>query len=81
MDCVLCELLGECQRSKTDVHHIRAGQGAAQRACDYLSVPLCHEGCHQGPQGVHGDRSRLKLANVTELDLLGMVIERMGNGG
>lgn len=75
--CVLCELLGCTQSSKTDVHHVREGQGVAQRASDYLAIPLCHEGCHQGPQGIHGDRSLLRLAKVEELDLLAFVVAQM----
>lgn len=77
MPCVLCELLGEPQTSKTDVHHIRDGAGAGQRNSDFLTVSLCHETCHQGQQGIHGDKSRLRLAGVTELDLLAMTIARM----
>ncbi|MBK9497332.1 MAG: hypothetical protein IPO08_22990 [Xanthomonadales bacterium] len=77
MNCVLCELIGERQSSKTDVHHIRDGAGAGQRNSDFLTVPLCHESCHQGPQGIHGDKSRLRLAAVTELDLLAMTISKL----
>lgn len=77
MPCVLCELLGMTQTSKTDVHHIREGQGGAQRAPDMLTIPLCHATCHQGPQGIHGDRSLLRLAKVEELDLLAIVFARV----
>ncbi len=65
------------QSSKTDVHHVREGQGVAQRASDYLAIPLCHSGCHQGPQGIHGDRSLLRLAKASELDLLAMVVAQL----
>ena len=74
---VLCELLGTAQEGKTDVHHIRDGVGAAQRNSDFLAIPLGHDCCHQGPQGIHGDKSRLRLAAVTELDLLAMTIARL----
>lgn len=77
MPCVVCELLGMEQTSKTDAHHIREGQGGAQRAPDMLTIPLCHNGCHQGPNGIHGDRSLLRLAKVGELDLLAIVMERV----
>lgn len=80
MDCILCELLGLPQTSKTDAHHIRLGVGAAQRNHDELAVPLCHNGCHQGPRGIHGDRSLLRVANVDEADLLAFTI-RKRNGG
>jgi hypothetical protein len=77
MGCILCRLLDIPQTSKTDVHHIRAGQGGAQRAPNFLVLPLCHESCHQGSRGIHGDKSLLRIAKVTELDLLAMVIEEM----
>lgn len=81
MGCILCELLGMRQESATDAHHIRTGQGGAQRASDFLVIPLCHSGCHQGPRGIHGDRSLFRMAKVGELDLLAMVIERLCGGG
>lgn len=76
MPCVLCEALGVAQTGRTTVHHIRAGQGASQRASHWLVVPLCGD-CHQGRNGVHGDQSLLRMAKVTELDLLALTIERM----
>jgi len=77
MPCVLCELLGLPQVSKTDAHHIRTGAGMSQRQHDELAVPLCHDGCHQGPRGIHGDRSLLRVAKVDELDLLAMTIRKL----
>lgn len=74
MPCVLCSILGQRQVGRTYVHHIRAGQGMSQRASDFLTIPLCHD-CHQGPHGIHGDRSLLRIARVEELDLLAAVIE------
>lgn len=73
IQCVLCAKLGLVQRTPTTAHHVRTGQGASQRADDMLSAALCQD-CHQGPQGVHGDRSRLKLAGVTELALVGLTL-------
>lgn len=77
MGCVLCRLLGVPQESKTDVHHIREGQGMSQRASNWLVIPLCHYGCHQGPCGIHGDRSLLRIAKVDELDLLALTIQEL----
>lgn len=74
MGCILCRALDRQQESKTDVHHIRTGQGAAQRASNFLTLPLCHGSCHQGPLGIHGNKSLLRLAKVSELDLLALVI-------
>jgi hypothetical protein len=70
LGCVLCRRLGLAQAGKTDVHHLREGQGMAQRSSNWLVAGLCHERCHQGPTGVHGDRSLLRQAKATELDLL-----------
>lgn len=77
MGCILCYLLDLAQESKTDLHHIREGQGMAQRASNWLVIPLCHLGCHQGPCGIHGDRSLLRIAKVDEFDLLAATLERL----
>lgn len=74
LPCILCEVLRRCQGSKTDCHHVREGQGGAQRAPHMLTIPVCHGDCHQGPQGIHGDRTLLKIAKVDELDLLHLVL-------
>lgn len=76
--CVLCGLLNIPQSSKTSAHHMRHGQGMAQRSADWLAMPLCHD-CHQGPTGIHGDRSLLKIAKVTEQDLLAATVKRLYN--
>lgn len=74
LPCVLCEALSQEQMTPTTVHHIRSGQGAAQRADHFLSVAVCAD-CHQQSiLGLHGDRTLLRIANVTELDLLAMTL-------
>ena len=78
LPCVLCEKLGQEQRARTHVRHIRSGQGLRQRAGAYLLCALCGE-CHQGPDGIHGTRALLRMAKCTELDLLDMTIERVIN--
>lgn len=67
--CVLCTFLGSRQTSQTDAHHPRDGVGLSQRAGDFSAIALCHDGCHQGPRGIHGDRTLLRMAKVTEWDL------------
>lgn len=79
--CVLCDAIGLQQESPTDVHHLREGQGGAQRASHWLTVALCHDGCHQGPHGIHGDRARLRQANCTELELLAWTLEALNKEG
>lgn len=75
LGCMLCRVLGYAD-TPAQVHHIRAGQGMAQRAQAFLTVPLCQQH-HTGSNGVHGDRSALKNAKVDELDLLAMTLERL----
>lgn len=76
LNCVLCTMLGREQASRTHVHHMRHGQGMAQRASDFLAIALCAD-CHQGPQGLHGDRTLLKIAKTDELGLLAATIEAL----
>lgn len=74
--CVLCAELGMTQTEVTEAHHVRAGQGGAQRASDWLAVALCVD-CHRGTHGIHGTRSRLMQAKCTELDLLAMTLREL----
>ena len=69
-----CSLCGASAPSL--IHHLREGQGMAQRADDYLTVPLCPD-CHQGPNGVHGDKALLKVYKIDELGLLAKTIEQI----
>lgn len=70
LTCGLCGVHG------VEVHHIRAGQGGGQRAGHFLTVPLCPS-CHRGPQGVHGDKTMLRIRKWTELDLLADTLSRL----
>lgn len=76
--CVLCEHLGMRQEHITEAHHIREGQGAAQKADDMLTCALCEEH-HRGASGVHGLGKRGFFAKykIEELDLLAMTLERL----
>lgn len=78
LGCVLCDYLGR-PGTPAEVHHIREGQGASQRASDYLTVPLC-PACHRGPAGVHGlgTKGFYTRYKLSELDLLAMTIEKLG---
>lgn len=67
-----------CGAQPVEVHHIREGQGAAQRAQDTLVLPLC-PACHRGPNGFHGLGKRGFYAKyrLDELDLLAATLERL----
>lgn len=69
-----CGLCG--QDAPSSAHHIREGQGMAQKASDYLAIPLCYA-CHQGPKGLHGDRSLWRVYRKEELDVLAETIARL----
>lgn len=72
LDCILCG------KRPVELHHIREGQGAAQRAPDVLCLPLCPD-CHRGNNGVHGLGRKGFYARYKrdELDLLADTIERL----
>lgn len=72
LPCILCGAM------PVEVHHIREGQGAAQRAHDTLTVPLCPD-CHRGPNGIHGlgRKGFYTRYNRDELDLLAETLERL----
>ena len=74
MECICCYLLERKQQSVTDVHHIREGR---QERHDFLTIPLCHDDCHQGPSGVHGDKRWLQMLKMSEFDLLAATLERL----
>lgn len=75
LGCMVCQALGLGQ-TPAQLHHIREGQGMGQRASDWLVVPLCPDH-HTGPRGVHGDQTDLRIAKVTEMDLLAMTLEAL----
>jgi hypothetical protein len=54
---------------ETVIHHLRAWEGGAQRAENWLAVPLC-VACHTGSHGVHGDKLLLRQFKLDEGDLL-----------
>jgi hypothetical protein len=72
LPCVLCGA------EPVEVHHIREGQGAAQRADDMLTVALCPS-CHRGPNGLHGLGKRGFAAQYKrdELSLLAATLEAL----
>lgn len=67
-----------CGAGAVELHHIREGQGAAQRAQHTLVLPLCPEH-HRGASGLHGLGKRGFAARYRrdELDLLAETIEAL----
>ena len=73
MPCICCSLLDREQESRTLVHHIREDREARN---DWLTLPLCWA-CHQGPLGIHGNKSFLRMLKMSEWGLLGEIIKRL----
>ena len=73
--CVICTMMG-LGSSPSIVHHLKFGQGASDRASDWLTLALCpfH---HVGDGGVHVLKEKgLRLRyNCSEIDLLALTIE------
>ncbi|MGA0128454.1 MAG: hypothetical protein ACO3I1_04095, partial [Burkholderiales bacterium] len=55
---------------------IRTGHGLGQRASDFLTVALCVD-CHRGTHGFHGTKALMKIAKLSEMDLLAETIRKM----
>ena len=80
LGCILCDHLG-LGATPARVHHVREDQGGAQRASNYLTVPLCPEH-HTGKTGLHGLGTRAfeRTYGLSELDLLALTLERLEGG-
>jgi len=65
-----------CGAHGVHVHHVREGQGMSQRASAYLTIPLCPE-CHTGPNGIHGNKSFMRIRKLDELDMLATTIKAL----
>lgn len=65
-----------CGAMPVQLHHVREEQGGAQRAGNFLVIPLCPY-CHTGPKGVHGDKTMMRIKKVTEMDLLNETLEKV----
>jgi hypothetical protein len=77
LGCYLCRHLGY-GATPAQVHHIREGQGMAQRGSNWLTVPLCDaHHANSSQDGIHGQRRAWKLAGVDEMDALADTIERI----
>ena len=78
LPCCVCEHMGRPHVYGVQVHHIREGQGAAQRADDMLTIPVCYEH-HLGASGIHGLGRKWFYARykIDELQLLAATLEKL----
>ena len=77
LGCVICRNLG-FGASFAEIHHVRTGQGMAQRASNFETIPLCpphHRGTlHPMVPSIHLDKRRFEREFGTELELLAQTI-------
>jgi hypothetical protein len=73
LGCVVCRRMGYSD-TPAEIHHPRFAAGMAQRASDWIALPVCPEH-HRGPRGIHGDQSALRQIKVDEPQLLADVIQ------
>ncbi|MGW8664708.1 Ref family recombination enhancement nuclease [Serratia ureilytica] len=74
LGCVVCRNLGYGP-SPAEIHHIRTGQGTAQRATHKQTLPLCPTHHRTGGHGVavHAGRKTWEKNYGSELELLEQV--------
>lgn len=79
LGCIVCRNLGYGE-TPAEIHHIRTGQGVAQRASNYSSIPLCHPHHRTGGHGVavHAGKQTWEKNFGTELELLEQVNNELG---
>ena len=73
LGCGMCRRMGYPD-TPAQLHHPRDGVGGAQRASDWLVIPLC-PAHHTGSKGWHGTRDDFKRRSVNEWDILADTIE------
>lgn len=75
LGCVVCRNAG-LGDTPAEVHHLREGQGGAQRASNYLTIPLCVSH-HRGGDSIHNDRRGFESRYGDELTLLAQTIAEL----
>ena len=75
LGCIVCRNAG-LGVTPAQIHHIREGQGMAQRADNFLVIPLCQDH-HTGKDSIHGDRQMFQARYGSELDLLAQTISEV----
>lgn len=63
-----------CGEPFAHIHHMLEDRTPGRRSSDWLVMGLCWE-CHEGRHGIHGDRDRWKLRNMSESKALAKTLE------
>jgi hypothetical protein len=77
LGCILCRHLNYGKTS-AELHHPREAAGGAQKASDWLVIPLCPEH-HRGNSGLHGlgTKGFYTRYKMGEWDLLAKTIQAL----
>ena len=79
LGCIACRLLYDDYEPPdpslqlTVIHHPRTGQGKAQRASNWIAIPLCVPH-HVGKYGTHNNGNSFPELNMSEMDVLAHTI-------
>ncbi len=80
LGCVACRNHGYGE-TPAELHHVRDGQGTAQRASDFEVIPLCpphHRGtAHPNIPSIHMQKRRFEREFGTERELLAQTVREV----
>ncbi|ECC1660270.1 DUF968 domain-containing protein [Salmonella enterica subsp. salamae] len=79
LGCIVCKNLGFGE-TPAEIHHVRTGQGAGQRADHRKTIPLCHQHHRVGGHGVaiHAGKKTWEQKYGSETELLIQVVSELG---
>lgn len=82
LGCMACLTLGH-RTPEVEIHHVRMGNGMAQRASHFDVIPLCHTHHRTGGHGValHAGQRTWEAKFGTEAELLERVRESITQKG
>lgn len=72
--CIACRKLGHPD-TPAEIHHIRHGQGMAQRATNFEVIPLCAHHHRSGSDAVHQSKATFEKKFGSESQLLAETLE------
>lgn len=69
-----------CGAQPVEVHHVTEGKTFGKRdKLHFCTIPVC-QSCHSGRLGIHGDKTMLRVAKRSELELLSETLETIYGG-
>lgn len=75
--CCVCEAFGTPQIGPTYAHHPICGRYSQGKVPDRMAIPLCFDH-HQGPRGVHTDKSAWMQEYGDDRDYIAATQDKLG---